>query len=150
MVQVIREPVATYCKMSDSESTSVAEKPEPQVTVKSKRKQLRARITRSIKRIKEYIEQKNENKKRFEREIRELRCDFERARNLHAQLYDFAEETQTPALDKWENELANDVYSIVIVGGIPNSKSKNHGKYAKYARYAATRRAGNSTCNKRG
>ena len=112
LVQVIREPVATYCKMSDSESTSVAEKPEPQVTVKSKRKQLRARITRSIKRIKEYIEQKNENKKRFEREIRELRCDFERARNLHAQLYDFAEETQTPALDKWENELANDVYSI--------------------------------------
>ena len=115
LVQVIREPVATYCKMSDSESTSVAEKPEPQVTVKSKRKQLITRITRitrSMKRIKEYIEQKNENKKRFEREIRELRCDFERARNLHAQLYDFAEETQTPALDKWENELANDVYSI--------------------------------------
>ena len=27
-------------------------------------------------------------------------------------MYDFAQETQTPALDKWENELANDVYSM--------------------------------------
>ncbi|XP_028418117.1 uncharacterized protein LOC114544925 [Dendronephthya gigantea] len=98
--------------MSDSESASVAETPELQSTIKTKRKQLRARITRSIKRIKEYIQQNSENKKRFDKEIRELRCDFGKARDLHTQLYDFADETQTAALDKWENELTNDVYSI--------------------------------------
>ena len=95
--------------MSDSETSSVAEKTEPQVTIKSKRTQLRGRITRSINRIRKYVEQNSENKKRFEREIRELRCDFERARDLHTQLYDFADETQTPATDKWENDLTNDV-----------------------------------------
>ena len=89
--------------MSDSESAPVIENPELQTTIKTKRKQLRARITRSIKRIKEYIEQSSENKKRFEKEIKELRCDFEKARDFHTQLYDFADETQTAALDKWEN-----------------------------------------------
>ena len=28
------------------------------------------------------------------------------------QLYDFANESQIPAMDKWENDLTNDVYLI--------------------------------------
>ena len=56
--------------MFDSESVPVTENAELQTTVKTKRKQLRSRITRSIKRIKEYIEQNSENKKRFEKEVR--------------------------------------------------------------------------------
>jgi hypothetical protein len=86
--------------------------PEQQVAIKSKRRQLRARITRSIKRIREFIEQNNHNKTRFDREMAELRRDFERAREFHTQLYDFADESQLPTMDKWENDLTNDVYSI--------------------------------------
>jgi hypothetical protein len=86
--------------------------PEQQVAIKSKRRQLRARITRSIKRIREFIEQNNHNKTRFDKEMAELRRDFERAREFHTQLYDFADESQLPTMDKWENDLTNDVYSI--------------------------------------
>ncbi|CAB3986329.1 Hypothetical predicted protein, partial [Paramuricea clavata] len=42
----------------------------------------------------------------------ELRRDFESAREFHTQLYDFADESQLPTMDKWENDLTNDVYSI--------------------------------------
>ena len=71
---------------------------EQQTAIKNKHRQVRARITHSIKQIKEYIEQNNQNTKRFDKEIEELRCHFANAREYHTQLYDFADESQIPAM----------------------------------------------------
>ena len=76
------------------------------------RKQLRGRITRAIKRIRKFISKQTQTKRRLEKEIEEIRKDFQMACELHAELYDLADISQISRLDEWEDELTNDVFGI--------------------------------------
>ena len=79
--------------------------------MKNKRKQVRGKITRSIKRLSEGVLKEDRNLRRFEKEIEQLRKDFEVARELHSQFYDLPD-VDVSILDKWEDDLTSDVYGI--------------------------------------
>ena len=49
--------------------------------------------------------------RRFEKELEQLRKDFEVAPELHSQFYDLPD-VDNNVLDKWEDDLTNDVYGI--------------------------------------
>ena len=49
---------------------------------------------------------------RLKREIQQLRNDYEIAREQNGELYELVEEEEHHTLDQWENDLANDVFSI--------------------------------------
>ena len=99
---------------SDMSGSTGGEEIHPENAIKSKRKLARRRITLSIKRIREIISKGKpaENKRRLEKEVKQLRDDFETARNLHGQLYEFMDEEEFDGLDQWEHELTDDVFSI--------------------------------------
>ena len=99
---------------SDIPGSAGGEEIQPQNAIKSKRKSARRRITLSIKRIREIISKGKpaEDKRRLEKEVKQLRDDFETARNLHGQLYEFMDEEEFDGLDQWEHELTDDVFSI--------------------------------------
>ena len=81
------------------------------VESKKKRKQVRAKITRCIKRLNEEVMNEDKNIRRFQKEMEQLRKDFEIALELHSQLYD-SSDVDNNVLDKWEDDLTNDVYGI--------------------------------------
>jgi len=93
---------------SSSQSTEI----DSVTVIKAKRKPLRARITRTINRIKELVIKGDQSERRFDKELEQLRRDYNAACDLHGQLYEHADESQTPSMDKWENDLANDVFSL--------------------------------------
>ena len=104
--------------MSETGESAWGETVEQQSSIKNKRKQLRARITRSIKRIRESIQNEDKTRRRFEKELEQLRKDYDQACDFHGQLivnygqlYEFAEDSQQPAMDQWENDPTNDLYS---------------------------------------
>ncbi|CAH3139287.1 unnamed protein product, partial [Porites lobata] len=72
------------------------------------------RITLAIKRIREILDkdQVQANKARLGKEIKQLRKDYEIAREQNGELYDLVEAEEHDTLDQWENDLANDVFSI--------------------------------------
>ena len=80
--------------------------------LKKQRAQLRGKITRSINRVKKCIHQGAEMRKRIEKEIIQIRKDFELARECHAQMYEYVEESQVQAMDIWEDILTNEFYDI--------------------------------------
>ena len=82
-----------------------------ETTLKNKRKQVRGKITRSIKRLSEGVSKEDRNLRRFEKEMEQLRKDFEVARELHSQFYDLPD-VDANTLDKWEDDLTSDVYGI--------------------------------------
>ena len=90
------------------ESTSVGTV-DRATMLKAQRKTLQGRITRTIKTVKKFINDWDQTKRRLEKEIQELRKDFNLTCEIHAELYNFAESSQVPRLDEWENELMNDV-----------------------------------------
>ena len=45
-------------------------------------------------------------------EIIQIRKDFELARECHAQMYGYVEESQVQAMDNWEDILTNEFYDI--------------------------------------
>ena len=99
-----------------------------EATLKNKRKQVRGRITRSIKRLSEGVSKKDTNLRRFETELEQLRKDFEVARELHSQFYDLID-VDNNVLDKWEDDLTNDVYGIKeIVEKYMRGASKPNGE----------------------
>ena len=51
-------------------------------------------------------------RKRVEKESLQIRKDFELARECHSQMYEHFDESQFPAMDDWEDVLANDLYDI--------------------------------------
>jgi predicted nucleic acid-binding Zn-ribbon protein len=63
--------------------------------LRKKRAQLRGKITRSIKRVRKFIQQGAEMRKRVEKEIGQIHKDFELARECHAEMYEYADESQT-------------------------------------------------------
>ena len=81
------------------------------VELKKKRKQVRGKITRCIKRLNEGVMNEDKNIRRFQKEMEQLRKDFEIALELHSQLYD-SSDVDNKVLDKWEDDLTNDVYGI--------------------------------------
>ena len=99
---------------SDTPGSAGGEEIQPENAIKSKRKLARRRITLSIKRIREIISKGKpaEDKRRLEKEVKQLRDDFETARHLHGQLYEFVDEEEFDGLDQWEHELTDDVFSI--------------------------------------
>ena len=72
------------------------------------------RITLAIKRIRGILDkdQVQANKARLRKEIKQLRKDYEIAREQKGELYDLAEAEEHDTMDQWENDLANDVFSI--------------------------------------
>ena len=80
--------------------------------LKKQRAQLRGKITRSINRVKKCIHQGAEMRKRIEKEIIQIRKDFELARECHVQMYEYVEESQVQAMDNWEDILTNEFYDI--------------------------------------
>lgn len=92
------------------------------------RKQVRGKITRSIKRLNEGVSKEDRNLRRFEKELEQLRKDFEVARELHSQFYDLPD-VDANILDKWEDDLTSDVYGIEeIVEEYTRSISKSNGE----------------------
>ena len=49
---------------------------------------------------------------RLKKEIQQLRNDYEIARDQNGELYELVEEDEHDTLDQWENDLANNVFSI--------------------------------------
>ena len=80
--------------------------------LKKKRSQLRGKITQYINRARKFIEEGAEKRKRIEKEIIQIRKDFELARECHAEMYEYVGESQTSTMDEWEDILTNDVYDI--------------------------------------
>lgn len=99
---------------SDTPGSAGSEEIQPENAIKSKRKLARRRITLSIKRICGIISKGKpaEDKQRLEKEVKKLCDDFETARHLHGQLYEFVDEGEFDGLDQWEHELMDDVFSI--------------------------------------
>ena len=54
-------------------------------------------------------------RKRVEKEIIEIRKDFELTRQCDAEMYEFVDEGQTSALDDWEDVLVKVIYNIKII-----------------------------------
>ncbi|CAB4040970.1 WDFY family member 4, partial [Paramuricea clavata] len=63
-------------------------------------------------RARKFIEEGAEKRKRIEKEIIQIRKDFELARECHAEMYEYVGESQTSTMDEWEDILTNDVYDI--------------------------------------
>ena len=99
---------------SDMSGSAGGEEIHPENAIKSKRKLAHRPITLSIKRICEIISKGKpaQDKRRLEKGVKQLRDDFETARNLHGQLYEFMDEEEFDGLDQWEHELTDDVFSI--------------------------------------
>ena len=93
------------------EESSASSSSNSKSELKNKRKQARGRVTRAIKRLNEAIAKEDKNFRRFEKEIEQLRKDFEIAHKVHSQLYD-GSEVDLESMDKWEEDLTNDVYGI--------------------------------------
>lgn len=99
------------------QSGETSEESYPENVLKKKRNQRsqsRRRVTLCIKRIREIVDkgQVQDSKTRLKKEIQQLRKDYEIARHQNGELYDLVEEKEHDTLDQWENDLANDVFSI--------------------------------------
>ena len=81
---------------------------------RSQRSQSHRRITLATKRICEILDkdQVQANKARLGKEMKQLRKDYEIAREQNGELYDLVEAEEHDTLDQWENDLANEVFSI--------------------------------------
>ena len=51
-------------------------------------------------------------RKRIEKEILQVRKDFNLARECHAEMYEYVDESQISAMDDWEDVLTNDFYDV--------------------------------------
>jgi len=106
------EVIASFYATGTSEGTksSSVGTEDPSLTLKNKRKQLRGKVTRTINRVRKFITDQDQTKRRIEKELEELRKDFQLARDVHAELYGYVDLSQVPKLDEWENLLTDDVF----------------------------------------
>ena len=79
--------------------------------IKQMRKQIRARITRSMTRIKDTMKRNCLTKRRSDKELLDIRKDFDKALNLNGEMYRF-DECPSARLNKSEAGLCDDMYSI--------------------------------------
>ena len=96
--------------MSTEAAESVSSEPNED-NLKRERKIVRGKITRSIKRVQELASSGVTSVRRFEKELEQLRRDYDRACEIHCRFYDFIG-ADAEAFDKWESELADDVFGI--------------------------------------
>ena len=61
----------------------------------------RGKITRNINRVRKFIDQGAEMRKRVEKEMIEILKNFELARQCDSEMYEFVDEGQNSALDDW-------------------------------------------------
>ena len=80
----------------------------------------------SIVRVRKFIEQGAEMRKRVEKEMLEIRKTFMLARGCHAEMYKFADEEQISAMDNWEENLIKDFYDIEQIEQFLKSLSMSH------------------------
>jgi len=73
---------------------------DPSLTLKNKRKQLRGKVTRTINRVRKFITDQDQTKRRIEKELEELQKDFQLACDVHAKLYGYVDLSQVPKLDE--------------------------------------------------
>ena len=109
------------------EESSASSSSNSKSELKNKRKQARGRVTRAIKRLNEAIAKEDKNFRHFEKEIEQLRKDFEIAREVHSQLYD-GSKVDLESMDKWEEDMTNDVCGIEekVEDYIKNSSNANN------------------------
>ena len=93
--------------------------------LKKRRAQLQGKVTRSINRIKKFIEHSAEMRKRIEKEILQVRKDFDLVRECHAEMYEYVDQSQLSAMDNWEDVLTNDFYDEEAVEKTSFSQSLN-------------------------
>ena len=99
---------------SDEGQELTSEDFNPACLLKKKRKQSRRRVTLGIKRITEVLDkgQGEDNRRRLQKEIEQLRKDYETAREQNGELFELMDGGEYDALDKRENELTSDAFSI--------------------------------------
>jgi hypothetical protein len=124
----------------ESSEASIIDNSSSETTLKNKRKQVRRKITRSIKRLSEGVSKEDRNLPRFEKEIEQLRKDFEVARELHSQFYDLPD-VDVNIFDKWEDDLTSDLYRIEerveeYMRGVSNQMAKHLEKTKQLPRRA--------------
>ncbi|KAK6165297.1 hypothetical protein SNE40_022248 [Patella caerulea] len=102
----------TTDKITEAEYHQSGEEKERISTVKQKRKVVRARITRSMNRIRDLIQSNDDNHRRLNRELEEIKRDSFIARDLNSELYAYVSDVATCTLDQWEDELTSDIFDI--------------------------------------
>ena len=83
--------------------------------MKRKRTTHRGKVTRAINRVRQFIEKGAESRPKIEKELAQTRKDFELAREYHAEMYNYIQDSQTSNMDDWEDLLTNDFYDIEAV-----------------------------------
>lgn len=56
--------------------------------------------------------QGEDNRRRLQKEVEQLRKDYEIACQQNGELFDLADDGEYDTIDKWENDLTNDIFSI--------------------------------------
>ena len=64
-------------------------------------------------------------RKRIEKEILQVRKDFDLVRECHAEMYEYVDQSQLSAMDNWEDVLTNDFYDEEAVEKTSFSQSLN-------------------------
>ena len=95
-----------------SDTVTHGESDAAMTNLKKQHAQLDGKITRSINSIRKFISQGADMRKRVEKEILQLHKDFELARECHAELYEYVDESHTQTMDEWEDILTNDIYDL--------------------------------------
>ena len=92
---------------SDEGQELTSEDFNPAGLLKKKRKQSRRRVTLAIKRITKVLDkgQGEDNRRQLQKEIEQLRKDYETAREQNGELFKLVDGGEYDALDKWKNEL---------------------------------------------
>ena len=90
-----QEECVAPCPRKKNQGAAAVEKVANDSELKNKRKQARGKITRAMKRINEAMAKREKSVRRFEKETEQLRKDFEIAREIHGQMYDFGEVDDT-------------------------------------------------------
>ena len=80
--------------------------------LKGRRKRLRAKITRTIKRVRDSLQNSSVNQRRVQTEIDSLQRDFDLACDTNGELYDLLPDDEHLKLDDWEADLSDDVLGV--------------------------------------
>ena len=104
-----------YSESHDSqEKITRQDRPSPEevqaTAIKTRRRQLRGKITRTINRLSALMDRAEITPRRITREITELQKDFVSISELHSELYDYVPQEEHSRMNKWEYDLNNDRY----------------------------------------
>ncbi|ESO95096.1 hypothetical protein LOTGIDRAFT_160857 [Lottia gigantea] len=95
------------------ENAQIDESVDDKITaLRSQRKQLRGKLTRSINRVQTNIRKGETDSKRSKRELKQIVRDYEQCSFAHGEIYELTDPIDHGRLDQWEAELNNDFFII--------------------------------------